>query len=76
MKEEQQKDREWDERMAREVLPATRFLLKKLQEDYQKLKKEFDDRRQIDTLQIKQDVKNESDELSFKDSLEQQEPNK
>ena len=28
MKEEQQKDREWDERMAREVLPATRLELK------------------------------------------------
>ena len=76
MKEEQQRDREWDERMAREVLPAKCLELKKLQVEHQKLKKELDERRKIDTLQIKQDVKNESDELSFKDSLEQQESQK
>jgi hypothetical protein len=45
MKEEQQRDREWDERMAREVLPAKCLELKKIQAENQKLKKELDERR-------------------------------
>ena len=52
MKEQQQKDRDWDERMAREVLPATRLELKKLQAEHQKMKEELEDRRLQDSLQI------------------------
>ena len=45
MKEEQEKERDWDQRMAREVLPETRLALKKLQAEHEKMKQELEDRR-------------------------------
>jgi hypothetical protein len=76
MKEEQQRDRDWDERMAREVLPAKILELKKLKQEHQKMKEELEDRRLQDSLQITQLVSFKEKEESKLDAVPQSQPTK